>query len=381
MKIKRLVLQEILEHFKTSNKGVIIYGPRQVGKTTLVKDLLALTKWKTLVLNGDSRGEWWNDLQSRRIVKYKSMLHGYEALFVDEAQRIPEIGLILKIIRDEFPEIKVIATGSSSLDLSSRVSEPLTGRVYTYKLYPISQLELSESLTWSELNENIEERLIFGSYPEIFSLNGAEEKKSYLNNIVDNYLYKDLLEYDGINNSNKIRDLIMLLAFQLGSQVSILELSEKLQLSRSTVDKYIDLLEKSYIVFRLGGFSRNLRKEVTKMDKIYFYDVGVRNTIIGNLNYLSDRNDSGALWENYMILERMKMLTYIRRYFSHYFWRLTSGSEIDLIEEEDGKLTGYEFKYGTKVSKMPAPWGKAYPEAKFEGINRDNFWNFVGVNQ
>lgn len=310
---------------------------------------------------------------SRELPKLKMMLAGYEALFVDEAQRIPEIGLSLKIILDEFPALKVLVTGSSS----SKVSEPLTGRAYTYKLYPIAQEEMSKILTPLELKENLEERLVFGSYPEIFSLERVGAKTEYLLNLLDNYLYKDLLDFGGIKNSSKIRDLLKLLAFRMGSQVSIAELAGALELGRATVDKYIDLLEKSYVVFRLGGFSRNLKKEVSKMDKIYFYDPGVRNAVIGNFNLLNNRNDVGLLWENFLILERIKFLTYSRRQFSHYFWRLTSGSEIDLVEEESGSLTGYEFKYGTKIAKPSKSWVTSYKNAGFKTVNKDNYLNFL----
>jgi len=377
MKIKRSLESDILKHFEVSKKGIVVLGPRQAGKTTLINDILAIKGWRTLVLNGDRRGDWWEILMSRELQKYKLLLSGYEALFVDEAQKIPEIGTILKIILDEMTELKVLVTGSSSLDLSSKVSEPLTGRVYTHKLFPISQMELKESTTLFERLENVEERLVFGAYPEIFSLTGMIDKTEYLSNVTDNYLYRDLLEYDGIKNSSKIRDLLKLLAFQIGQEVSISELATSLDLSRDTVNKYIDLLEKSYVVFRLGGYSRNLRKEVSKMDKIYFYDVGIRNTIIGNLNLLSNRNDVGQLWENFLIVERMKKKTYEHKLFNHYFWRLVSGAEIDLVEEEAGNVAGFEFKWGNKPAREPKSWRSTYPNAGFHLVNRDNFSEFV----
>ncbi|MBP9817580.1 ATP-binding protein [Candidatus Shapirobacteria bacterium] len=377
MKIKRSLEVDILNHFEKSGKGVVILGPRQAGKTTLVSDILAIKKWKTLVLNGDRRGDWWEILQSRELTKIKLLLSGYEALFVDEAQKIPEIGTILKIILDEMPGMKVLVTGSSSLDLSSKISEPLTGRVYNYKLYPISQLELGKTFTLFEMSENLEERLVVGSYPEVFSLAGIINKQEYLANITDNYLYRDLLEYDGIKNSSKIRDLLKLLAFQIGQQVSVNELATSLSLSRDTVSKYIDLLEKSFVIFRLGGFSRNLRKEVSKMDKIYFYDLGIRNTIIGNLSLLNSRNDVGQLWENFLIVERIKKQTYQHKLFSQYYWRLNSGAEIDLVEEESGQLTGFEFKWGKKVVSGPKSWIDGYPSAKFETVNKENYGDFL----
>lgn len=377
MKLNRVLRNRILDQLDKGPNGVVIYGPRQSGKTTLVNDILAQKGWKTLILNGDQRGSWWEQITSRHLPTMKLLLQGYEALFVDEAQRIPEIGLSLKIILDEFPELKVIATGSSSLDLASKVSEPLTGRAYTYRLYPISYLELQSTQTPFELEEQMEERLIFGSYPKIFSLSGSQAKGEYLANITDNYLYRDLLEFGGIKNSGKIRDLLRLLAFQIGSQVSLSELASNLELSRVTVDSYIDLLEKSFVVFRLGGFSRNLRKEVSKMDKIYFYDNGIRNTLIGNTTLLSNRNDSGALWENFLMVERMKKMEYERRLTSSYFWRLSSGAELDLVEEENGKLTGFEFKFSKKIVRAPKSWIENYPGSGFSTVNRDNWQDFI----
>lgn len=377
MKIKRTLLSIIKDELTQTNKGLVLYGPRQVGKTTLINDIINELGLKTLVLNGDQRGSWWESLTSRELSKITLLVSGYDAVFIDEAQRIPEIGLSIKILLDNFPKLKVIITGSSSLDLASKISEPLTGRVYSYKLLPIAQMELREMYTPHELETQNEERLIYGSYPELFSLDAILEKTEYLRNLTDAYLYKDLLEFGDIRNSSKIRDLLKLLAFQIGSQVSLNELAGALELSRTTVDRYIDLLEKSFIIFRLSGFSRNLRKEVTKMDKIYFYDVGVRNTIIGNFNLLKNRDDAGKLWENFLITERMKRQEYNKIIYSHYFWRLTSGAELDLIEETDGILHGFELKYGRKVAKAPKSWINTYPGATASTINRDNWQEFV----
>ena len=377
MKIKRSLLSILKNELMKTNKGLVIYGPRQVGKTTLINDLLNEFKWNTLVLNGDQRGSWWELLTSRELSKLTLLTSGYDAVFIDEAQRIPEIGLSLKILLDNFPKLKVIVTGSSSLDLASKISEPLTGRIYSYKLFSISQGELRLINTPYEMGTQIEERLVYGSYPEIFSLDGALAKSKYLQNLVDTYLYKDLLEFGDIRNSSKIRDLLKLLAFQVGNQVSLSELANSLELNRITVDRYIDLLEKSFIIFRLSGFSRNLRKEVTKMDKIYFYDIGVRNAIIGNLNLLTGRDDVGKLWENFLIAERMKKLRYEQKMFSLHFWRLSSGAEIDLVEEIEGKLHGFEFKYGKKVVKTPKSWTTGYPNATATLINQENWQEFV----
>ena len=377
MKIKRNLLSVVKNDLEKTKKGLVIYGPRQVGKTTLVNDLLKEFKWNTLILNGDQRGQWWELLTSRELSKLTLLVTGYDAIFVDEAQRIPEIGLSLKILLDNFPKLKIIVTGSSSLDLASKISEPLTGRIYSYKLFPISQKELRVVNTPYEMEAQIEERLIYGSYPELFSLKSIKEKTKYLENLTNNYLYKDLLEFGDIRNSSKIYDLLKLLAFQIGNQVSISELSNTLEINRTTVDRYIDLLEKSFIIFRLPGFSRNLRKEVTKMDKIFFYDMGVRNSIIGNLNLFNSRDDVGKLWENFLIVERMKKLNYEQRMFSHYFWRLSSGAEIDMIEEIEGNLHGFEFKYGKKSAKTPYSWKAGYPKATSAIINKGNWQEFV----
>lgn len=377
MKIKRNLLSILKRELTTTNKGLVIYGPRQVGKTTLVNDLLGEFQLKTLVLNGDQRGEWWGLLTSRDLSKLTLLVSDYDAIFIDEAQRIPEIGLSAKILLDNFPKLKVIITGSSSLDLASKISEPLTGRIYSYKLYPVSQGELRAEYTPYELETQIEERLVYGSYPEISSLAGGQRKTKYLQNLINTYLYKDLLEFGDIRNSSKIHDLLKLLAFQVGNQVSLTELSSALELSRTTVDRYIDLLEKSFIVFRLSGFSRNLRKEVTKMDKIYFYDTGVRNAVIGNLNMLQSRDDAGKLWENFLITERIKKQSYAQQLYSHYFWRLSSGAELDLVEEAEGNIRGFEFKYGKKLAKPPKSWTVAYPNATVSTINRNNWQKFV----
>lgn len=377
MKIKRKLLPILKNELIKTNKGLVVYGPRQVGKTTLINDLLNEFKFKTLTLNGDQRGAWWDLLTSRELSKLTLLVSGYDVVFIDEAQRIPEIGLSVKILLDNFPKLKIIITGSSSLDLASKVSEPLTGRVYSYKLFPISQGELQVTNTFYDLETQIEEKLVYGSYPETFSLKSIQEKTKYLQNLTDTYLYKDLLEFGDIRNSAKIRDLLKLLAFQIGNQVSLNELSGALELSRTTVDRYIDLLEKSFIIFRLSGFSRNLRKEVTKMDKIYFCDTGVRNTVIGNLNLLHNRDDAGKLWENFLITERIKKQEYAQQSYSHYFWRLTSGAELDLIEETEGKIHGFELKYGKKLVKPPKSWTTFYPNATVSTINQNNWQSFV----
>lgn len=380
MKIERTLTNTIITKLKTSDKGIIIFGARQVGKTTLVNDIIAHLKLKTLTVNAD-QSRYLGVLSSRDLSKITDIVAGYELLFIDEAQRISEIGINLKIILDNIKKLKVIVTGSSSLDLASKISEPLTGRVWTYKLYPISFLELRRNLNHFELDAGLEERLVYGSYPEIFSATGHIQKKEYLTILSDAYLYKDLLELGGLKNSTKIRDLLKLLAFQTGSLVSLSELGSNLGMSKDTVNRYIDFLEKSYVIFRLSGFSRNLRKEITKMDKIYFYDLGVRNIMIDNLKPLKDRNDIGQLWENFLIAERLKILSYTHRSRPMYFWRVYTGAEIDYVEETGGELYGYEFKWGNKTVKTPLGWLNAYPDAKFECINKNNYLDFILQNQ
>jgi len=376
MNIPRKVAGIVLEKLKSSDKGVIIYGARQTGKTTLVKEVVAKLGLKTLTVNGD-QSRHVDVLSSRDLTKIKNLVTGYQLLFVDEAQRIPEVGLNLKIIRDELPDLKLIVTGSSSLDLASRISEPLTGRMWVYKLYPISVLELGELFNDFELDSQLEQRLIYGSYPEIFNLEGSEVRREYLQVLLDAYLYRDLLELGGLKNSAKIRDLLKLLAFQIGSEVSLTELGSTLEMGKDTVSRYIDFLEKSYVIFRLSGFSRNLRKEVGKMDKIYFYDLGVRNILIDNLKPVKDRNDTGQLWENFILVERIKKQAYLGNPAAGYFWRTYTGAELDYIEEKEGKLIGYEFKYADKKIRAPVSWINTYQGASFQLVNRSNWLRFV----
>lgn len=376
MRLPRALTTVISEKLQTSPKGIILYGPRQAGKTTLISDIISRLGLKTLTINGD-QSRYIDVITSRDVDKIRGLLEGYKLLFVDEAQRIAEIGINLKIVLDSLPSTKLIATGSSSLDLASKVSEPLTGRVWTYRLYPMSFLELSGLYNRTELDAHLEERLVYGSYPEIFSYPGDTQKQEYLQNLTDAYLYKDLLEFGNIRNSAKIRDLLKLLAFQVGSLVSISELGSTLGMGKDTVNRYIDLLEKSFVVFRLRGFNRNLRKEIAKMGKIYFYDLGVRNILIDNLKPLKDRNDVGQLWENFLIVERIKYLAYTHHSASTYFWRTHTGAELDYIEEAGGQLSGYEFKFGAKIATAPLGWRIAYPQASFMNINRENYFSFI----
>jgi len=376
MFIPRILEKKLISQLKTSERGIVIFGPRQIGKTTLAKSIIAKLHLKTLEVDGDT-SQYSDVLSSQDLSKLKATVAGYELLFIDEAQKIDRIGINIKLLRDHIPGLKIIATGSSSLDLASSVKESLVGRVWNYILYPISFLELKSLYNRYELGTNLEAQLRFGSYPNIFSLESDQIKRGYLEQVSDAYLYKDILELSGIKNSRKIRDLLKLLAFQIGSQVSLTEVGNQLDMSKDTVSRYIDLLEESFVLFRLSGFSRNLRKEVRKMDKIYFYDLGIRNAIIGNFNYLKDRNDGGVLWENFLMIERIKFLSYTGKSTSRYFWRTHTGAELDLIEEREGKLSGFEFKFNSKKPKVPKTWLETYSNATFKFVNLDNFLDFI----
>lgn len=374
--IARFLKNQILERIQQSSKIVLLYGSRQVGKTTLVKELLKELPYKTLQINADNR-EYSDVLSSRDSGKLRRLVSGYELVFIDEAQRISDIGINLKIIHDEIPEVKIVATGSSSFELANIVQEPLTGRTWTFTLYPISLGELCAKHNLFELDQRLEEFLLFGMYPEVFSYPGITDKLQFLKELSASYLYKDILELGDVRHSRKVHDLLRLLAYQIGSTVSLNELGRQLEMNKDTVARYIDLLEKAFIVFRLPGYSRNLRKEVVKMDKIYFYDLGVRNAVIDNFNALNARNDIGQMWENFLVAERLKHNAYRNHFANRYFWRTYTGAELDYLEESGGQLAGYEFKWGSKTANPPQSWVEAYSEATFRCINRENYAEFV----
>lgn len=374
--IPRALVNQIINRLKQSNKIIILYGARQVGKTTMIKWLLKNEFSKILEINADQK-KYHDILSSTDLHQIKRLISGYQLLFIDEAQRIPNIGLNLKIIYDNIPELKVIATGSSSFELANRISEPLTGRTWTYTLYPISVLEWRETKTPFEIEEMLPEFLTFGMYPEVFSYKNDLDKMDYLKELINSFLYKDLLDLSQIKNSGKIFDLLRLLAYQIGSPVSYNELGKKLGLSTDTVISYIDLLEKVFVIYRLSGFSKNLRKEVTKNKKIYFYDVGVRNAFIEDFTSPEIRNDIGHLWENFIISERIKRNHYLRKHSIPFYWRTYTGAELDYIEQGAGKLKGFEIKWGNKVAKAPKSWVENYPEADFNTINTINFQEFI----
>ncbi|MBN2554105.1 MAG: ATP-binding protein [Spirochaetales bacterium] len=359
---------------------MVLYGARQTGKTTLVRGLLEKLPFRYLEINAYEL-RYIDALSSRNLITLKRLVAGYDLVFIDEAQRVPDIGINLKILHDGIPDLKIVATGSSSFELANRVSEPLTGRTWTHILYPVSVAELAQLHNPFEIQQLLDAILVFGSYPEIFSLENDREKEQYLREISVAYLYKDILELAGIRHSQKIRDLLRLIAFQTGSEVSIQELAVQLGMARDTVESYIDLLEKAFVIFRLPGFSKNLRKEVTKMKKIYFQDLGIRNVVIDNLLPLSQRNDAGRLWENFLVVERRKALAYAGMSTNAYFWRTYTGAELDYVEERGGQLNGFEMKFQPGKGRIPRSWYETYPQASGRVINLDNWIDFVMIQE
>lgn len=372
--IKRL-LEEQINHKLFHGKAIIIYGARQVGKTTLAKSILNSYTGNGIYLNCELHNVVTN-LSEINPEKVKTFFGNSQLVVLDEAQSIPNIGKVLKSLVDTYPEIQIIATGSSSFDLASKTSEPMTGRVFHYKLYPLSLLEIKNYTDWFNVESKLESLLRLGSYPEVFTANEPDAIQ-IINEITSSYLYKDLLVFEGIKKSKVLKDLLTLLALQLGNEVSYNELATKLGINRLTVQKYIDLLEQCFVVFKLNSFARNMRNEISKSVKIYFYDLGIRNSIIQNFNSTALRNDIGALWENFCIVERMKSLEYANRKVNQYFWRTYDQKEIDYIEEYGGEITGYEFKYSEKQKYKPASDFTEVYKAEIHKIDKTNFWKFV----
>ena len=354
----------------------MIYGPRRVGKTTLIQEINKKFFNKTLFVNGDDISIQ-SYLGSQNLEKLKSFVGKTPLLIIDEAQTIPKIGLNLKIMVDNIPNLKIIATGSASFDLSQQIGEPLVGRKWQFELYPISQMELSKYENPFESTTKLESRLIYGSYPEVVTASSNIKKGEILKEILDGYLFKDILLFEGLRKSAKLVQILKLIAFQIGREVSLRELAQHTELNSATVARYLDLLEKVFIIRRLSGFRRNLRTELTKTSRYYFIDNGVRNILINNLNQLSDRSDVGELWENYLYVERLKKREYKKIYVNEYFWRTHTQNEVDLVEERNGKLHGFEYKWGKKYSKKYRLFTETYKNADCTLINRDNYLEFI----
>ena len=375
MVIKRL-LQEKISKRITPGKVVIIYGARRVGKTVLLRELVNSFEGKTLLLNGEDY-DVQSMLANRSVANYRHLFNGVELVAIDEAQNIPNIGSVLKLMVDEINGLSVIASGSSSFDLLNKTGEPLVGRSVKFQLTPLSCKEISSVETPFEMSQNLEQRMLYGMYPEVVTMSSNDMRIEYLREIVDSYLLKDILAVDGIKNASKMQNLLRLIALQVGSEVSYDELGTQLGMSKNTVERYLDLLSKVFVVYRVGAFARNIRKEVCKAGKWYFYDNGVRNAILNNFSPLAVRNDVGHLWENYFLSERRKYIHNNLKYIEQYFWRTYDKQELDLVEECDGNLLAMEIKWGKKTPKLPNVFANAYQGAEFQVINKDNYLDWV----
>jgi predicted AAA+ superfamily ATPase len=376
MLIYRFLLSQIQEAI-TPGKVLVLYGPRQVGKTTLVKELLAATALKNSCINADEL-VYREALGSQDRHTLGDLTGDNDLLVIDEAQRVPDIGLNLKIMVDNFPHVAIIATGSASFELANKIHEPLTGRSLTFNLYPVSYKELQKTYGAFEARSQLERWLVWGSYPAIVTTEMTTLRERLLGELVGSYLYRDILEFNEVRHAGKIVDLLRLLAFQIGQEVSLNELASNLGINRATVERYLDLLEKVFVIFKMGGFSRNLRKEIGKSSRYYFYDNGIRNSLIQNFNPLSLRNDPGQLWENYLMIERRKENQAAGRVANVYFWRTYDQKEIDYLEEHGGKLYGYEFKWQGEIKKSTSrEFLQAYPSSELATVNRDNFEQFI----
>ena len=369
--LRRSLEDKIMDRL-SPGKAILIFGARRVGKTVMMRSIVDAYEGRTLWMNGEDF-DTMTLLRERTVANYRHLFGGVDLLAIDEAQNIPYIGNILKLIVDEVPGVRVLASGSSSFDLRNKAGEPLVGRSTQLTLYPFSQKELAQSESPVETRQRLESRLIYGAYPEVVTMDGFDRKEEYLRDIVSAYLLKDVLALDGLKNSSKMLQLLRLVAYQTGSEVSYDELGKQLGMSKNTVERYLDLLEKVFVIYRLGAYSRNLRKEVAKAGKWYFCDNGIRNAVIGSFSPLAVRQDVGLLWENYLISERRKDNFNALLGKQFYFWRTYDKQEIDLIEERDGKLTALEFKWGDKLPSAPKAFSSAYPDAEFHVVNRNNY--------
>jgi predicted AAA+ superfamily ATPase len=372
--VHRIIKDQLINSIIPGNVTVL-FGARRTGKTVLMKEVKnELPGKKILLLNGEDY-DVARLLSSRSEAILKNLVSGYNCLFIDEAQNIPEIGANLKLLVDTLPELSVFVTGSASFDLRNKIGEPLTGRSQFFILYPFSLAELPDDYITNE--RRLPSLLVYGCYPQVFNTENDLKKKQLLENIRNGYLLKDILQLDNIKDSLFVMTLLRLIAFQIGNDVSLNELASSLGTTVKTVQRYLDLLEKTYIIFRLYGFSRNLRKEISKSPRFYFWDNGIRNSIISGFNPLDLRDDTGKLWENFCISERLKKQQYNQVFANHYFWRTYDQQEIDLIEEINSVPKGYEFKWGEKVVNPPKAFRISYPEAEFQTINRLNYYNFL----
>ncbi len=360
-----------------TNKVLVLLGARRVGKTELLKKRLAATKEPYIFLNGED-ATTVSVLSNRTVENYKRLLGDNKLLVIDEAQTIPEIGEILKLMVDEIEGIKIIATGSSVFDLENKLGEPLTGRDITLRLFPLSQMEFSKEENLIETTGKLDERLILGSYPELQQYAGWDKKVKYLERLISSYLVRDILTFERLKRPDKIISLLRMIAFQIGGEISLPELGIKLGIDKNTVERYLDLLSKVFVIFKVNAYSKNSRKEISKSSRWYFYDNGIRNALIANVNTMELRNDQGQLWENYLVSERLKFQSYKGMLANNYFWRTYSQQEVDWVEERGGRIYGYEFRWNAKKIKgAPTAWKKMYPDAEFITIHPGNYLDFI----
>ena len=355
-------------------KIIVLIGPRQVGKTTLINSILE--KKDYLFLDGDDNTtvETLSNANSQQL---KSIIGDYKFVFIDEVQRIPNIGLKLKLMVDQIKDVQVIVSGSSAFDINNVTQEPLTGRKFEYQMFPVSWNEFEKNVGYIKAQQQLELRMLYGMYPDVINNFGNEYE--ILKNLVSSYLYKDILALSGIRKSNVLEKILQALALQVGSEVSYNEIAQLVGVDKNTVNNYIDLLEKSFVLFRLNSFSKNMRNEIKANKKIYFYDNGVRNMVIGNFNALEFRLDKGALWENFIISERMKQLSYSQSVAKSYFWRTTTQQEIDYVETIADAVSAFEFKWSkTKKTKLPKSFAEAY-HPEYLVVTIDNFRDFLKV--
>ncbi|MEM6396036.1 MAG: ATP-binding protein [Bacteroidota bacterium] len=369
------ILENTIKSRLFSGKAIILIGPRQVGKTTLIRSIVADREEPTVWLNGDNQ-EIRDLLERVNTATWRRIIGDAKILVIDEAQRIEDIGIKLKLVTDQIPEVQLIASGSSAFEMANRINEPLTGRKWEYKLYPLYFGELEADLGFVNENQLLEQRMIYGYYPEVVT--GAPDEREILTNIAESYLFRDVYSWGNIRKPEKLTALIQSLAYQLGNEVSYNELSKTVGLDNETVENYIQLLERAYIIYRLPPLSRNLRKELKTKRKIYFYDNGIRNAIISQFQPLSNRQDVGALWENYILSERLKYLSYYRLYGNRFFWRTSDQQEIDYVEERDGKMWAAELKWNPKKkARFSDTFLRAYPEHELKTVNRENYYEFI----
>ena len=372
--ITRFLFQNI-ENELSRQKVTLLLGARRVGKTELLQAINQKMASKCLWLNGED-ADVQQLLDERSIANYQRLLQGHELLIIDEAQFVPDMGRKAKLMIDEIKPLHIILTGSSAFDIAE-MGEPLVGRTITHYLYPISQGELMAQENALQTKQHLAERLIYGSYPEVVTTIDLQEKQRYLTDLVNTYLLKDILVFENIKNPQKLRDILQLLAYQLGGEVSLDELGRQLGMSKNTVERYLDLLSKVFVIYKRSGYSKNLRKEIVKSNRWYFVDNGIRNAIINNYSALAVRQDVGMLWENYALSERIKRNEYKGENFNSFFWRTYDQQEIDLIEEKDGSINAFEMKWKKDKSKVPVAFAKAYPEAGFKVINEDSYLDWI----